>query len=181
MNLIRGSLIMNGSGVSDMARITFKNDSEYYEKLQKFEEEFIFSNEEIDKAVKKGAGVVADAVRANLQKVPTEKFHKLSQGEVFNGISESEKTDLLGSFGVTPVKRNTVGFAHAKVGFDGYGSFPTETYPGGVPNQLLAGAVEHGSSVRKKTPFIRPAIKISKDKAIEAMAKSIDESMKKIF
>ena len=85
------------------------------------------------------------------------------------------------SFGLTPIERDKNGFLHTKAGFDGYGSHPTKQYPQGVPNQLLARAVESGSSAREKTPFVRPAVTKTKKAAVEAMQAEIDKEIKKLI
>ena len=80
--------------------------------------------------------------------------------------------------GIAPAGVNGEGNTNTKVGFAGYGTFPTKKYPKGVPNALLARSVESGSSVRKKAPFVRKAVNKSRDKAISEMEKKINESIK---
>lgn len=135
----------------------------------------------IEKAVRAGAAIVADKIRANLDALPEEEFRKLGEGEMFRGLPAAQKRDLQDSFGLTPIEKDRNGFIHTKAGFNEYGSYPTKAYPDGVPNQLLARAVESGSSVRQKTPFVEPAIRATRAKAIEAMEKVIDEEIKKIL
>lgn len=163
-----------------MARISFKNQSEYYLRLQKLESRFT-KDETMEKAVYAGSSIVADQIRENLEKLPEQQFQRLPNGEVFKGISQHQKEDLGNGFGLTPIERDKRGFVHTKAGFEEYGSFPTPTYPKGVPNALLARAIESGSSVHQKTPFIAPAVKATRKKAIAAMEKVIDDEMKKIF
>ena len=163
-----------------MARITFKGQSEYFEKLQQLE--YAFSNDTaLEKAVRAGAKPVADQIRQNLEKIPAAPFRKLQSGELIQGLSESEQKDLEESFGTTPIVRDRNGFINTKCGFDGYGSFPTNTYPQGVPNALVARAAESGSSVRQKVPFVRPAVNATRKKSIEAMENVVDDELKKIF
>ena len=166
-------------GVS-MARITFKGQSEYFEKLQQLEQAFA-KNETLEKAVAAGAKPVADQIRQNLEQIPARPFRKLQPGELIQGLSESEQKDLEASFGLSPISRDKNGFVHTKAGFDGYGSFPTKTYPQGVPNALVARAAESGSSVRQKVPFVRPAVNATRKEAVEAMENVIDGELKKIF
>ena len=59
-----------------MARITFKNQSAYFLRLQAFESRFT-KNEVLEKAVAAGSAVVADAIRENLEALPEEKFQPL--------------------------------------------------------------------------------------------------------
>lgn len=163
-----------------MAKISFSGCSDYYRKLQELEKA---ADERvvIKKAVAAGAAPVADAIRENIENLPEQGFQRLKSGDVFEGISASQKEDLLNGFGLAPILTGKKGFIHTKAGFEGYGSFPTPTYPQGVPNQLLAASVESGSSVRKKTPFIAPAVKATKAKSITAMEAVIDDEMKNIF
>lgn len=132
------------------------------------------------KAVREAADIVADRMRSNIDKLPKDTFRKLSKEEKFKGIPEVQKKDLLDSMGVTPVGVTDDGTINVKVGFNGYGSFPTKSYPKGLPNQLLARAVESGSSVRKKTPFVRPTINqtsaLVKEKMQEVINREIEKS-----
>ncbi len=163
-----------------MARLTFSGQSEFHKKLQELEAVFA-KDTAIERAVYSGAKIVADKIRDNLEGVPEDNFKRLKPGEVFTGLSDAQKQDLENSFGLTPISRDKTGFVHTKAGFDGYGSFPTPSYPRGIPNALLARATESGSSVRKKTPFIRPAVNATREKAVDAMGDSIDETTKEIF
>lgn len=111
------------------------------------------------KAVKAGAGILADQVRKNLKKNLTGS--KYSTG------------DLLDSLGVTPAKVDRNGVINAKVGFEGYDRK-------GVPNAIKARAMESGTSRQKKKPFIRPAIRVTKDKIEKTMQEIIDSEIQKI-
>lgn len=163
-----------------MAKISFSGQSDYFKKLQQLEQAFA-KDVTLEKAVHAGAAPVADQIRRNLEGIPSEAFRKLQPGELIHGLSDSEKSDLQESFGLSPISRDKNGFVHTKAGFDGYGSFPTKTYPQGVPNALVARAAESGSSVREKTPFVRPAVNATRKEAVEAMENVIDSELKKIF
>ena len=163
-----------------MAKITFRGQSEYFEKLQQLEQAFA-KDSTLERAVRAGAAPVADQIRRNLGAIPAEPFRKLKDGELIHGLSKSEKKDLEESFGLSPISRDRNGFVHTKAGFDGYGSFPTKTYPQGVPHALVARAAESGSSVRQKVPFVRPAVNATRQEAIEAMEDVVDDELKKIF
>lgn len=159
-----------------MARMTFKAGEEYELKLSKL----AAGSEGIAKKALYAAGeIVANEVRKNLEALPEEKYRRLKDGESFDGLSAGQKQDLSESFGVTKIKLSKDGFWNVKIGFDGYGRFPTKKYPNGLPNQLLARAVESGSSVRQKHPFVRPAVNATKKAAVEAMQKVIDEEIEK--
>lgn len=163
-----------------MAKITFKRGSNYALKLQQMERHFI-SDKPLEKAVAAGSAIVADQIRENLEKLPEEEYRKLGEGETFHGLPKGQKRDLADSFGLTPIEKDKNGFLHTKAGFDGYGSFPTNTYPEGIPNQLLARSVESGSSVREKTPFVEPAVKATRKEAIETMNAVIEKEFKSII
>ena len=163
-----------------MAKITFQKQSEYFSKLQQLDR--VFAKEStLEKAVYAGAEPVADAIRSRLQSLGEDEFRHLQPGEVFSGLPEDQKNDLLNSFGLSSIKRDGKGYVGTKAGFDGYGSHPTKSYPNGVPNALIARAAESGSSVRRKTPFVRPAVTATKEQSITAMERVIDDEIKKIF
>lgn len=163
-----------------MARISFKGAEDYAEALAKLE--FTAQGGEmLEEAAKAGAVPVADEIRRRLRILPEDEYRRLNPGEVFTGIPAGQKQDLLDSLGVTPPQRDRKGFVNVKVGFDGYGSYPTKAYPDGLPNQLLARAVESGSSVRKKTPFVRPAVQATRKEAVDEMDKAIRQELEKIF
>ena len=163
-----------------MAKITFKRGSEYASKLQQLERHFM-KDAPLEKAVAAGAEIVADEIRDNLDAIPEEEFRRLGDGEMFHGLPEGQKRDLQDSFGLTPIEKDKNGFIHTKAGFDGYGSFPTNAYPEGIPNQLLARSAESGSSVRQKHPFVEPAVKVKRKEAVETMNTVIENEFKSIF
>lgn len=128
-----------------------------------------------------GAQPVADEIRKSIEALPEDKFRYLKKNEVFTGVPRRQKQDLLDSLGITPPDIDFNGNTNTKIGFDGYGKIPTKKYPKGVPNQLLARAVESGSSVRKKTPFIRKAVNKAKKLAEAEMQKKLDEKIEIIM
>lgn len=163
-----------------MARVSFKGFAQYAEALRELE--FTAAGGQmLEDAVKAGAKPVADEIRNRLEKLPEDEYRRLEDGEIFTGLPEGQKRDLEESFGLTPVDRDRRGFVHTKAGFDGYGSFPTKSYPKGVPNQLLARAVESGSSVRQKTPFVRPAVNATRKEAEAEMDRVVREKCEEIF
>ena len=141
------------------------------------------------RAVQKGAGIVADQIRTNLEALaedahysPTHpEYYFLSENEKFTGIPTEQKKDLLDALGITPVGVDELGNYNAKIGFDGYGSQPTAKYPQGIPNPMVARAVESGTSFRPKQPFVRPAVRSTKQKVVEAMQEVIDAAIETIM
>jgi len=136
------------------------------------------------KAVTAGASPVADKIRANAEKV----------------MSGEESGEMMANFGITPADVDDRGVINVKVGF---GNYDTK----GVANPLKANvlesgrvssggdgrkhkkrngkewarAVESGSVMQPKRPFIRPAVRKSKKASIEAMEKTINEEIQKIM
>ena len=120
--------------------------------------QFAAQSEEISKkAIYEGAKIIADKIKSNLE-----------------GVLSSEATgELVASFGVTPITKDSEGNFNCKIGFDGYDS-------NGVANQLKARVLESGSSKQKKRPFVRPAVNATKKQVVEKMDQVIDEEIKKI-
>ena len=153
--------ITNGCG--QLATIKFKKGDEYALRLSKLE---TGAEGIAKKALYAGAGVVADRIKNNLGSVPK--------------IPAYQKNDLMNGFGITPM-RNGGGMWDVHIGFDGYGSRPTANYPRGKPNQMIARAIESGTSFRPKTPFVRPAINSSRAAALAEMQRTIEEELNKIM
>jgi len=130
------------------------------------------------KVVRAGAQPVADEIRNKLNQLPSDTFRHLNKDEEFKGLPEIQWKDLSESLGIAPADVDNDGNTNTKVGFKGYGSHPTKKYPKGVPNALLARAVESGSSVRKKTPFVRPAVNKTRTAAVTEMEKAIQKEVK---
>ena len=115
------------------------------------------SEEIAKKAIYKGAGILANKIGSNLDKV----------------LSGDSTGEMQASLGITPIKKDRNGVWNAKVGFDGYDSR-------GVPNAIKARVLESGSSQQKKRPFVRPAINSTKNEIISAMNKVVDDEINKI-
>lgn len=114
------------------------------------------SDEIAKKAIYEGANIIADKIKSNLE-----------------GVLSSEATgELVASFGVTPITKDSDGNFNAKIGFDGYDS-------DGVANQLKARVLESGSSKQPKRPFVRPAVNATRKQVIAKMNQVIDEEIKK--
>ena len=165
-----------------MASFTFKAGDDYAVKLSRLAGQ---ADAVAARAVAKGAGMVADQIRKNLEALAEDahysgthpEYYFLTESENYTGIPAYQKQDLLDSLGFTPVQVDSNGNYNSKVGFDGYGSQPTAKYPQGLPNQLAARATESGSSIRPKQPFVRPAVRSTKQKVVEAMQEVIDAAI----
>ena len=159
-----------------MGQITFKAGEDYAIKLAALAGR---SEEIVKRALYEAADIVTDKIRENIEGLPEDSFRYLKNGDTLSGPTEGQKDDLLDSLGITPIEQDKSGWWNVKVGFDGYGSFPTRKYPQGLPNQLLARATESGSSVRQKHPFVRPAVDATKKAAVAAMQNVVDNECKK--
>lgn len=158
-----------------MARMTIKGLDEYASKLSQYSNNF---SETAERAVKAGASPVADEIRRSISNLSEDKFRRLQEGDKFSGAPLPQKKDLLDSMGITPASVNRNGDTNVKIGFSGYGSHKTKKYKSGLPNALLARAIESGSSVRKKTPFVRQAVARTKSRSIEEITKVIETDLK---
>lgn len=135
-----------------MSRFTFKAGEEYEIALSKLATD---SERIAKKAIGEAACIVADKIRENLEGV----------------LSDEATGQLLKSFGISKIEEYK-GSWDCSIGFDGYDNK-------GVANQLKARALESGTSTRKPHPFVRPAIKATKEPAKRCMEQVIEEEIKK--
>ena len=141
-------------GVVNLARMTFSAGDEFTLALSRLA---TGSEEVAKKAIYEGSKVVADKIKSNLEGV----------------LSEEATGEMLASFGITPIERDSDGNWNTKLGFDGYDSK-------GVPNQLKARVLESGSSQQPKKPFVRPAVNATKRTAVEKMGQVINEEIQRL-
>lgn len=149
---------------------------QYISQLQNLE---FSAPEAIGKAIYHGADIVADAIKANIENIPTDEGHT-GEGEKLHGIKAIQKTGLVKGFGIAKMS-NDHGYINVKVGFHGYNALKTKKFPNGQPNVMVARTVESGNSFTQKHPFVRPAVNATKDQAEKKMAEIIDEEVKKVM
>ena len=157
-----------------MAYVKVKGLDEYAEKVQRLSK----------RAVYKGGGVVADAVKKGLGDIPIQEGPNglppyARRGEKLTGVSSRQKKDLIKSMGLAPIQEKELGYINTKLGFDGYGSVPTKSHPNGIPNTLLMRSIESGTSFRKKNAVVRRSVNQAKASAVKAMADTIDDELRK--
>lgn len=152
-----------------MAKFTVNAGNEYSLRLAKFGANTV---EIAKKVVMAGAYPIADEVRKGLiENINDPAYVGKGDGGLF-GMKNNESTgDLLESFGIAPPGIDKNGNTNTKIGFDGYDRH-------GVPNALKARAMESGTSILKKRPFVRPAVSRMKGKAIAEMGKKLDYEIK---
>lgn len=137
------------------------------------------TDEMIGKAVYAGAGIVADAIKANIKSLPIVRGYGTEDNPLPGGVTAPQKAGLIDGLGIAPMQ-DDMGYLNVKIGFDGYNATKTEKYPQGQPNQLVARGVESGTSWKRKKPFIRLAVNSSRNRAEAEMARILDEEIKKV-
>lgn len=160
-----------------MAKWTMRGMDEYAAYLQRIGKN---TREILGAGVYAMANTVADAVRKNIEALPAkpdiEGIEAYRQGRKAQ-LTISEKKGLQEGFGISPMQ-NERGYLNVKLGFDGYNKVKTKKYPKGQPNVLIARITESGSSYRKKTPFIRPALRQTQNEALKKGQEAIEEKIK---
>lgn len=160
-----------------MAKWTMRGMDEYAAYLQRIGKN---TREILGAGVYAMANTVADAVRKNIEALPAkpdiEGIEAYRQGRKAQ-LTISEKRGLEEGFGISPMQ-NERGYLNVKLGFDGYNEVKTRKYPKGQPNALIARSVESGSSVREKSPFIRPALRQTQNEALKKGQEAIEEKIK---
>lgn len=159
-----------------MAKITFPGLRDYELMLSKLES---VSDDMIGRAVYEGAGIVADAIKANIEALPIVTGYGTSENPLPGGVTAVQKAGLREGFGISKLQDDS-GYLNVKLGFDGYNRTKTEKYPGGQPNQLVARGVESGTSWKQKKSFIRPAVNKTRKQAEQKMKDVLDEEISKI-
>lgn len=126
------------------------------------------------KVVRAGANPVADEIRKNLiENIRDPAYVGKGSGGLWGVKPNYGKStgDLLKSLGISPAGVDKHGNVNVKVGFSGYDSKR-------VPNALKARAMESGTSMLQKRPFIRPAVKKTRPKVLDAMETKFNEETK---
>lgn len=145
----------------------------------------INTSEVLGKSIYVGADIVADEVRKNIDKIPVSNSSRRgTQSDPIDTITSAQKTGLLDGFGIAPLKK-TDGISNVKLGFNGYNSQVSDVSKRRKwtntrqANQMIARAVEGGTSFRKKHPFVAPAVRATRKKAEAAMAEQLDKEIEK--
>lgn len=155
-----------------MARIEFIGLDKYFEELERLGNKVTGL---CKRALYDGTGVVADAVRAEVEALPTTDRNGDPQQ-----ILEYEKQGLLEGIGISSMKEDSHGIS-TRVDFDGYNRLVSKTHPKGHPNSMVARAINSGTSLRPKNPFMARAVRKARDKANQAMAARLDADIQKIM
>lgn len=141
-----------------MATAKFTGMEEYEALLNRSAEAF---EEVATAALRAGGAVAATSVSNKLQSVLSEK----ATGEIVRAL------------GITPVLQSRSFDYNVHVGFDGYQTTNTQR----VAFQLLGRVLESGTKKgREAKPFVKPALRESRTKIMEAMREAAEETLKKI-
>ena len=159
-------------------RWTIKPSSEIDEYIYKLDQMHANTEEMIGRSIFPGAAIVTDAIRAGIEGIPEAPSH-YARG-MKTGLTASQKAGLLDGLGIA-VMRNDGGFLNVKVGMDGYNSTVTKRWPKGQPNALIIRALESGTSFQARQPVIAPAIRSSRNAAIQKMKEQFDEETRKVM
>ena len=159
-----------------MARIGINSAARYVKILEQMGHDI---NSTIRHTVFVGAEVMADEIRKNIEDLPEVSKHKRKGDGKYTGIPADQKQDLLNSLGVAPMLSDG-DVTNTVIWFNGYGSTPTKLWAKGLPNGILGAVVERGSSVRRATPFIRPAVNKKRREAQKKMEEKFNDEIRKI-
>lgn len=155
-----------------MARLNVgRGLDEYLSKLGNLE---FSAEEQCKRAIYDGADIVADAVKASIDTIPERS------GGSARGVYDDQRAGLKAGMGIASFK-NDNGYLNVKVGFDGYNSHVTKSFPRGQPNEMIARALEKGTSFSPATPFVNKAVNRVKAQAEAKMQKTLDAEIKKIM
>ena len=108
-----------------MATISFKGGEEYILKLSRLEKEAV--EKVVGPAIHDGAKIVADAIRTELQAVPTDEGWG-TQEQPVRGPKKTQKAALLGVLGITTMQKDSEGVYNVKIGFDGYNNIRSKRW-----------------------------------------------------
>lgn len=161
-----------------MAKIEVKDGLEFLTKLSRLS--YQVKEDVIGPALYAGGKSAADLVRQELEAIPTDEGWGTEETPL-KGPKAAQKTALLQSMGITPMREDGTGLYDLKVGFDGYNGIKTKRWPKGQPNQMIARSVESGTTFLTKNPFIKRATAKARKQASAAMVKAGEDAMANIM
>lgn len=159
-----------------MAKFQFEGVDDLVAQYKKLEEN---TEDIIGQAIYKGAGVVMRAVKNAVDGISTDNRFGTPESPT-TGPSSIQKIGLQYALGIAKM-RNDNGFYNVKIGFDGYNTVKTKTWPNGQPNMMVARSVESGTSWMQKQPFMRKAEQASRNQCEKAMSETVDKAIQKII
>jgi hypothetical protein len=159
-----------------LAKCKIEGISEYTAQLNRLEAD---SLPIIRKCIYDGAAIMADAIKGAIDQIPTRSNKVFGTDQnMLTGITARQKDGLRNSFGISPMSdRNNQ--QSVKLGFDGYNDVVTDKYPSGQPNQLIARAIESGTSWLQPCHFMSKAQNANKAAVEAKMAETCDAEIAK--
>jgi hypothetical protein len=135
------------------------------------------TDEILEDVLREGAMVTTDEMREQIGNLRTSDEYEGGDGKRY--AKKSDVKGLFDSLGFAPVRFNdTVVDSH--VGFDGYNNDKTKKYPKGHANQMIANAINKGTSFMIAQPFINRTKKAAEAKCNEMMQKKLDEEIQRL-
>lgn len=157
-----------------MPKVTVKGLTETVKMLEKIEKD---TDSILEEALTEGGGIVTDTMRAELNQLKTSDEFQTGNGKRY--CRPEEKKGLLDSLGYTPVRMKGTVF-DINTGFDGYNSNVTKKYPKGHANQMIANAINKGTSFMIAQPFINRTRNKAKTDAVEEMQEKLDKEIERL-
>lgn len=143
-----------------MAKATVKIPDEFLKKLSRLGSK---TDEITAKVLESGSEVVFDKVKSNLESIIGR-----------NTKVESRSTgDLIDALGVSSVKVDRDGNSNIKIGF-------REPRKDGKSNAMIANIIEYGKHNQPARPFLKPAIRSTKQTCLDTMINKIEEEINKL-
>lgn len=143
-----------------MANMKFTMPEDFIKKISSLGDK---TDEVIAKVLEAGAEVVESEVRNNLET------------QIGNNTKQRSKStgQLISALGTASVRQDKKGVMNVKIGF-------SENRSDGKKNAMIATVLEYGKSNQKARPFIKPALRKSKDACINAMIRKLDEEIERL-
>jgi HK97 gp10 family phage protein len=129
------------------------------------------------RALYEGAGIMADEIKKGAGLIKTAPFKYAGNGESRLPSPEEKEIVMNASAGIAKFDKNgtevdtSVGYRNA-----GYAELNGKTKP--IP--VIVNSINSGTSFMKKQPFVRKAARSGGQKAINAMARSIEDAFEAI-
>lgn len=143
-----------------MANMKFTMPEDFIKKISSLGDK---TDEVIAKVLEAGAEVVESEVRNNLET------------QIGNNTKQKSKStgQLISALGTASVRQDKKGVMNVKIGF-------SENRSDGKKNAMIATVLEYGKSNQKARPFIKPALRKSKNACINAMIRKLDEEIERL-
>ena len=143
-----------------MANMKFTMPEDFIKKISSLGDK---TDEVIAKVLEAGAEVVESEVRNNLET------------QIGNNTKQKSKStgQLISALGTASVRQDKKGVMNVKIGF-------SENRRDGKKNAMIATVLEYGKSNQKARPFIKPALRKSKNACINAMIRKLDEEIERL-